>query len=132
MIGKDKYDAVVEVNKAGTDQGILNGKMVGEGIAARIKLLFDDDDKREVAEEVKSTVTKQGGLVMGMVEELDRTVLVKRRARNGKKKEEGVRMQRIDDLFRSRNDPQISRKRKLKHTLWVSLGKVRKFQPSSK
>ena len=113
VMGKDKYDAVMEVDKAGTGQGILNGRMVGEGIAARIKLLFDDDDDREVLEDVKSTVTEQGGLVMGMVEELNRTVLVKRRARNGKKREEGVRMQRIDDLFRSRNDPQISRKRKL-------------------
>ena len=100
--------------------------MVGEGIAARIKLLFDDDDDREVLDDVKSTVTEQGGLVMGMVEELDRTVLVKRKARNGKKREEGVRMNRIDDLFRSRNDPQISRKRK-SNTGDPSEEKKRKF-----
>ena len=39
VMGKDKYDAVMEVDKGGTGQGILNGRMVGEGIAARIRLV---------------------------------------------------------------------------------------------
>ena len=122
VMGRKKYDPVVEVDMAGTGKDILQGRMVGQDIAARIRLLFDDDNG-EVVEQVKST--EQGGLVKGMVEELDRTVVIKRRARNGQKREEGVRMQRLDDLFRSRNDPQ-TRKRKL-NTWEPSEEKERKF-----
>ena len=124
VMGREKYDPVLDVDMAETGQDILQGRMVGRDIAARIRLLFDNDNG-EVVEQVKSTETEQGGMVKGMVEELDRTVVIKRRARNGQKREEGVRMHRLDDLFRSRNDPQ-SRKRKL-NTGEPSEEKKRKF-----
>ena len=70
------------------------------GIAARLKLLFDD-----VQTEVKKkdnpmdSMDKKGVVVMDRVREMDKTVLVKRRARNGQTKESGIRMARIDLLF---------------------------------
>ena len=72
VMGREKYDPVVEVDMAVTGQDIFQGRMVGEDIAARIRLIFDDDNG-EVVEQVKSLETEQGGLVNGMVEELDRT-----------------------------------------------------------
>ena len=42
----------------------------------------------------------------------NRTVLVKRRRRKGQRKEEGLRLKRIDDHFRSEAGTQLKKKRK--------------------
>ena len=55
-------------------------------------------------------------LVMDRVKELDRTVLVKRRKRDGQKKEEGLQVRRINDHFRSGGGSQLTkRKRKTRN-----------------
>ena len=92
-----KFDAEKDVD--GQDnRGVLTGA-VGPGIAARVQLLFRDDDAGTQENNITVKEGKKGAVVMNMVNEMNRTVLIRRRARRGQARETGIRTPRIDDMF---------------------------------
>ena len=90
-----KFDAEKDVEDT---RGGLAGT-VGPEIASRIKLLFGVD--QQVSQETNIMVREgeKGVVVMDRVKEMNRTVLIKRRARKGQAREMGIRTPRIDDMF---------------------------------
>ena len=109
VLVKDKFDAEVDSDLMETRKG----QKISPGIATRMKLLFGENNDDENQKTTSSIVVEQRIVVMDRVKELNRTVLVQRRKRNGQKKEEGLQVRRIDDHFRSGGGSQlINAKRK--------------------
>ena len=83
---------------------------IGPGIAGAIKILFDEEQKDLQKSSLQvDHMAREGTVVIDRVREVERTVMVKRRARKGQAKESGVKMARIDDLFGG----SLAQKRKL-------------------
>ena len=98
MVDKGRFDAEKEGDAQETRNSVTNS--VEQGIATRIKLLFDDDNVRKQKKTAKvDNVAREGVVVMDRVRELDSTVVVRRRARRGQAKESGVKVARIDVMF---------------------------------
>ena len=98
MVDKGKFDAEKEGDAQETRGSVTNS--VEQGIATRIKLLFDDDNVRKQKDTAKvDSMAREGVVVMDRVRELDSTVVVRRRARRGQAKESGVKVARIDVMF---------------------------------
>ena len=92
-----KFDAEKDVDGQDTRGGLAG--TVGPEIASRIKLLFGDDQQVSQETNVMVREGEKGVVVMDRVKEMNRTVLIKRRARKGQAREMGIRTPRIDDMF---------------------------------
>ena len=95
-----------------TDTDSMGGRMpkmrtVGPGIEARIKLLFNCDDMDKVDREEK----KQCEVLMNKQE----VTTIKRKKRTGQRREEGVRVIKLDSWLNKKENPksQLAGKRKL-------------------
>ena len=97
-----KYDAVLDIDMQESRNAW--SRNVGPGIASKMKLLFnaeEGDDQEVVHKDVNIVEMNQG-----------EEVVIKRRKRNGQRREEGVRVAKLDGWLQRGDGSQVLGKRK--------------------
>ena len=94
----EKYDSVLDSDMA--ESRTAWSSNVGPGIAAKMKLLFNEEDDDERDRRDKEVSQEVNRVVMNREEEF----VIKRRKRNGQRREEGVRVARLDGWLQSGGD----------------------------
>ena len=87
---------------------ITCSRNVGPGVAAKIKLLFNTEEGDDQDGGLKHVVQDRNIVEMNQEEE----IVIRRRKRNGQRREDGVRVAKLDGWLRRGDGSQVLGKRK--------------------